>query len=66
MDNMIGQLEFVLIVVLLVVVLKPDELIKLARFLGKIYAEYKKLQYEIQREVMKEIELESLDQNKKK
>jgi len=49
---MIGWSELCLILILALIILGPNELIKIARFLGKVYAEYQKAKREVEFELI--------------
>ena len=46
---MIGWAEAILIVVLFIVLFSPNEMVRFARFMGRVYYEYQKLVAEIQK-----------------
>ena len=48
---MIGFFEFSLILIFALLFLGPDEIVRIARVLGKAYGEFKKLQREMEKEM---------------
>ena len=64
---MIGWAEFTLIVILSLIFLGEDGIVKVMRFLGRLYAQYRKLLLEIEmerRKLGKELEVKSEWNNK--